>query len=119
MTTISYPNPNLETTVKIFDNFYNYELEVPVDQYDVVYSYFRTVTSSDQQARTFTTSLFRVADETQVDIMTLFQSIQDKNVIELSATLTYYLNGLRSPTSLLGISAVTVPNRYAAHNVRP
>lgn len=119
MATITYPNAGLDKTVKIFDNFYNYELQVPVEQYDTIFGYFKSLTADTASAAAFTTSLFQVAENSQTDVIVLFNQIQGQSVLELSATLAYYLNGFRSKSSLLGVSSTVTPNYYAARNVLP
>jgi hypothetical protein len=49
--------------------------------------------------------------------MTLLEQVQGQNAIEVTATLAYYLNGLRSPSTLLGTNVPVTPNFYAARNV--
>ena len=58
-----------DQTVQIFDNFYNVELNVPADKWDVVYSMFlgaaavenRQSESAKKTAAQFATVLFRLA----------------------------------------------------------
>ena len=52
-------------------------------------------------------------------MLTLLAEIEDMEKIQLTATLAYYLNGLRSPTTLLGINAAVTPNFWTARNVLP
>ena len=40
MSTVNAVNPNIDATVRVFDNFYKFEVNVPAAEYDVVYSYF-------------------------------------------------------------------------------
>ena len=40
MTTVNYTNYNQDLTVRVFDRFYDYDVNVPAAEYDVVYSYF-------------------------------------------------------------------------------
>ena len=54
MGSINYANPNKDQTVKIFDRFYLYEVDVPAPEYDAVYSFFRSVYDTDQAAGNFT-----------------------------------------------------------------
>ena len=42
MSTVNYTNYNKDLTVRVFDSFYNYDANVPADEYDIVYSYFRS-----------------------------------------------------------------------------
>ena len=119
----NYPNPNQEKTVKVFDNFYNFEKFVPVNQYDVVRSYFQTVvdnnTATPATADTMAMGLFRIADIAEEDVMTLLEQIKGtNNLVELTATLAYYYNAIGDPSVLLGITATQTPNFYAARNVQ-
>ena len=41
MSTVNYSNSSLDQTVRVFDSFYAYETNVPAEQYDIVYSYFK------------------------------------------------------------------------------
>ena len=50
--------------------------------------------------------------------MNLLQQIQGQTLPELTLTLAYYLNGLRSKATLLGVNASVTPNYYVARNVR-
>ena len=115
--TVNALNPNVDLTVRIFDSFYNYETFVNAEEYDTVYSYMRSVFTTDQAAGNFTVSLFRVAQETGTPVLTILSNIQSQDSIQLTLTLTYYLNGLRSGSTLLGFGATVTPNYYTARNV--
>jgi len=120
MTTVNETNFRIDQTVRIFDNFYDYSANVPVQEYDAVYSYFRSVFSTDLAAANFSLSLFRVAELTETSAMTLLQSFQGQNQTqpEITLLMAYYLNGVRSPATLLGVLNPTTPNYYTARNVR-
>ena len=117
MSTVNYTNPNKDLTVKLFDQFYSYEVDIPADEYDVVYSYFLTAMSTRLAAGNFTMSLFRVAQNTGISAMTLLKEFQGLNGISLSASLAYYLNTIRSRATLLGVGTPVTPNFYQARNV--
>jgi hypothetical protein len=117
MPTINYANTNLDQTVRIFDNFYRYDVQVPAAEYDVVYSYFKNTMKNERAAGNFTVSVFQVAQETNVPPLTLLQNFEGASGIQLNATLAYYLNQVRSRATLLGVGAPVVPNTYAARNV--
>jgi hypothetical protein len=116
--TVNYSNPKVDQSVKIFDEFYNYAAVVPADEYDAVYSYFRSVFDTDLAAGNFTVTVFRVAQQSSIPVMDLLQSFQSKSKPELTLTLAYYLNGLRSKSTLLGLNQATQSNFYVARNVR-
>ena len=52
---------SVDKTVRIFDNFYTTQLVVNGNEYDVVYSFFKSVTPSTQVAGNYTALLFRIA----------------------------------------------------------
>lgn len=117
--TVNYVDPSTDLTVKIFDNFYNFATEVNSNEYDLVLSYFKKVFSDILAAENFTITLFQVAAEQKRPVLDVLAEIQGQDQIQLSATLAYYLNNLRSNATLLGISVVVQPNYYAARNVLP
>lgn len=117
MGSINELNPKLDTTVRVYDNFYNFEIEVDANTYDTVYSYLRSVFNSSKIAENFTTTLFRIAEETGTPVLTILAQIEGQDSITLTSTIAYYLNGLRSPATLYGINATTTPNFYTARNV--
>jgi regulatory protein YycH of two-component signal transduction system YycFG len=119
MSSVNLPNYNIDQTVRIFDEFYVFDQVVPVAEYDAVYSYMRSQFDGDEAAGNFTVTLFRVAQESGVGVLNLLQEIQRYDQPELTAVLAYYLNGLRSSSTLYGVQSVILPNYYAARNVLP
>jgi hypothetical protein len=118
MTSVNYSNPKVDQTVKIFDQFYEYSVDAPMLEYDAVYSFFNSQFGTAEAAGNFTVSLFRVSQESEIPIMDLLQQMQGQSQVELTLTLAYYLNNIRSPSTLLGVSAQVTPNYYVARNVR-
>ena len=119
MGSVNNINPRVDQTVRVFDSFYGFDQQVPANEFDAVNSYLSSVFTDRRAALNFTTTLFRVADESNTPIMTLLQELQGQDAIQLNATLAYYLNGLRSPATLLGINSAVTPNYYTARNVLP
>ena len=117
--TVNTLNTNLDLTVRIYDQFYAYEQFVSAEEYDVVYSYMRSVYTTDVAAGNFTVALFRIADQTRTPVLTILANIQGQNSIQLTQTLCYYLNNLRSGSTLLGFGAAVTPNYYTARQVLP
>jgi hypothetical protein len=118
MSTVNYSNPKVDLSVRVFDSFYDFDVDVPAEQYDIVYSFFRSVFTTDIAAGNFTVTLFRIAEQTSTPVLTLLEQIQDSDQLQITATLAYFLNGLRSPSTLLGYSTSVTPNFYAARNVK-
>lgn len=117
MTTVNAVNNKIDATVRIFDQFYLFDVSVPVNEYDAAFSYFRSIYTTDQAAKNFTTALFRIAENSGIPAMTLLDEMRRLGPAELNVTLAYYLNGLRSSSTLLGVNSVLTPNYYAARNV--
>lgn len=117
MGSVNAVNTNVDLTVRIFDNFYNFGLDVPTDEYDAVNSFFESIFIDQAAAQNLTTTFFRISKESDIPIMTLLEQVQGQNAIEVTATLAYYLNGLRSPSTLIGVNVPVTPNYYTARNV--
>jgi pyruvate/2-oxoacid:ferredoxin oxidoreductase alpha subunit len=118
MGSVNSYNPAIDQTVQIFDRFYEYEASVPAQEYDAVYSYLRSQFGSAEAAGNFAVSVFRISEESRIPVMDLLQQLQGLTAIELTITLAYYLNNLRSTSTLLGINEPVAPNFYVARNVR-
>ena len=117
MSTVNNTNPNTDLTVRVFDNFYKYDVNVPAAEYDIVYSFFRTTMDTARAAGNMTVSLFRVADQTKIPVLTLLDTMKGATGLDLTASMAYYLNNIRSNATLLGVNAQTTPNFYAARSV--
>lgn len=118
MGSVNAVNNKTDLTVQIFDRFYGYQQYVPVDQYDAVLSYFKSVFVSAEAAGNFTVSVFRVSQQTGIPVMNLLQQFQGQSAPQVTLTLAYYLNGIRSSSTLLGVNVPTQPNYYVARNIR-
>jgi pyruvate/2-oxoacid:ferredoxin oxidoreductase alpha subunit len=118
MGTVNAINPNTDLSVRVFDSFYRFAQDVPADEYDVVNSYFKSVFGTAQAASNFTTTLFRIANQSKIPVLSLLQQIQGQSQPQLTLTLTYYLNGLRSPATLLGVNVPSTPTYFVARNIK-
>ena len=118
MGSVNTYNPSIDATVQIYDRFYGYQQEVQSVEYDAVNSYFKSVFKTADAAANFTITLFRISRTTNVPVMTLLQQIQGMTGPQLTLTLAFYLNGIRSRSTLLGLNVPTQSNYYVAHNIR-
>lgn len=115
-----------ENTLEIFDSFYAEPLSVPVNEWDVVNSYFVGVLKGDPNsestkdtAKKFSSVLFKIAQQTGTDIM-VFMDYFRTNVetsLQVNSEMAYYLNLLKSKTALYGISTVVSPNQAVQRNI--
>ena len=113
MASINYTNYNMDQTVRVFDTFNDYDVDIPVGEYDVVNSYFKSVMTTAQAADNFTSSLFRVAEDTGIpplELLAVFQASGGElnlNVnIEASTTNNAIVSrkaaGIKTPGDLKG-----------------
>ena len=107
----------LDQTVRIFDEFYEFNLVVNGSEYDVVYSYFKGICDTTQIAGNFTVYLFRISQETQIPVLDLLGYIQGRNKLEVNSVIAYYLNSFKSKTSIYGFGSVPKPNESVARNI--
>jgi hypothetical protein len=118
MITDSQPQSQLDRTVRIFDQFYNIDLVVDANAYEVVYSYFEFVSKSKTIAKNFSTVLFIIAQQTNIPVMTLLENVKgSNNKLDVDATMAYYINSIKSKTTLYGVSVVPAPNQRAQRNI--
>lgn len=109
---------NIDRTVEIFDSFYNIKYVADANKYDVVYSYFYGINGSKSISANFTAALFRIAQQTGIDVLNLLSELQGlPNTLDLNKTIAYYLNLMKSKTSLYGVSKIPSPNQSVARNV--
>jgi hypothetical protein len=106
-----------DQTVKIFDEFYSFNLIINASEYDIVFSYFKKVCDTTQIAGNFTVYLFRIAQETQLPVLELLDYIQGKTQLETNTVIAYYLNSFKSKTSIYGFGTVPQPNESVARNI--
>lgn len=117
MGSVNAVNPKVDLSVRVFDTFNDFGIDVPANEFDVVQSYLASVFTDSVAALNFTTALFRIAQQTNTPIMTVLQQIQAPNSIQVSINIAYFLNGIRSKTTLLGVNTAVTPNIWAARNV--
>jgi hypothetical protein len=109
---------NLDNTVAIFNNFYNVNLVVSANEYDLVYSFFAEYTKNTNIAKTFTEILFRVSSETDTNVLQLLDQFRGTDSMKIALTLAYYLNTLsENKTVLYGVNNVIVPNEKVQRNI--
>lgn len=114
---IDEPQSQIDSSVKLFDSFYNFEMNVDANQYDIVYSYFYETSKSKNIAQNFTTIIFRLSSITGENVMVMLEYLQGKSKLEANVTLAYYLNSIKSKTTLYGVSVVPKPNEMVQRNI--
>lgn len=114
---IEGPQSQLDTTVRIFDAFYNFDLVVNANQYELVYSYFYNISLSENVARNFTAIVFRIANLTETNVLDLLEELKSTSSFKSNSLLTLYLNSFKSKTTLYGINLILQPNQLVQRNI--
>lgn len=106
-----------DSTIRIFNEFYNVKLTVSANEYEIVNSFFRNYTTNDKVAISYTETLFRISNETDIDVLTLLDSFQATDSMKITLTMAYYLNSLSDKKVLYGINNIITPNQIVQRNI--
>lgn len=104
-------------TVEIFDNYFNLQLGVNGEQYQIVYAYFAERTASDRLAGTYAETLFKISSLTGTPVEQLLAEFGDKNSMEISLTMAYYLNTFGTKDFMYGVLTPVPPNQKVQRNI--
>jgi hypothetical protein len=107
----------IDKTVKIFDEFYSFKLNVSESDYDIVKSYFFSLNEDEQIAENFTVFLFRISAELEIPVINLLSDLQGNTGLQVNQIMAYYMNSFKSKSSLYGVSQVPPPNPSVARNI--
>jgi len=118
MGTVNVKKSTSDSSYLIFDNFYKKEIKVNPNEYDIVRGFFAQTFRDAKIADDFTAVFFQIATGYEKPPLELLEEFKGQDGVTVNATLAYYLNGLRSKSTLIGVSVVQQPNYYAARNVQ-
>lgn len=117
MASVNNINTSIDNSVRVFDDFYGFTINVNASDFDIVNSFFKSVFTDDQAAKNLTTTFFRISQESGIPVLDLLAQVEGQNAIDISILMAYFLNGMRSTSTLLGVNAIVTPNIYSARNV--
>lgn len=107
----------MDQTVRIFNEFYNLNLVVSANEYEIVKSFFDGYTTSKDVAANFTQTLFRISNQTGIDVLTLLDSFQAEDSMKVTLTMAYYLNSFSDKTVMFGINNIITANQPVERNI--
>lgn len=107
----------LDQTIRIFDSFYAFNLVVNCNEYDIVHGYFLDICATKNIADNFTAMLFRISQNTGIPVLSLLDQLKGTKTMEMNQIFAYYLNSLKSKTSLYGVAVVPRSNQPVARNI--
>ena len=106
-----------DNTTQVFNSFYTQPLRVSADEYDVVLSFFKGLTTSEATAKTYAENLFYISNQTDIDVLTLLETFQADDKMKITLTMAYYLNSFSDKTVMYGVNQVIQPNQGVLRNV--
>jgi len=92
---------------------------IDANQYDRVFSFFKSKFDDAQLAETFTGEIFRISEVNKLSIDSIIGEFESSSESQISALLAYYLNTIRNKPSYLGVSTRLVPPIGVARNIKP
>lgn len=114
---IDAPRSQIDKTVRVFDQFYNFDLVIDGNQWDIVYSYWYERTSSKNIAENFATLIFRLSSVTGQNPLEILDYVKGSTAKETDALLAFYLNSSKSKTTLYGVGNSPQPNILIQRNI--
>jgi len=118
MSTVNIKKSDTDASIIIFDSFYKREIKVDINEYDLIRAYFLDLYQNSNIADDFTAVVFQIATGYEKSALDILEEMKGQDGVSVNATIAYYLNGLRSKATLLGVTNVQQPNIYAARNVQ-
>lgn len=116
---VNNTNLQVDPTVRLFSTFYETDLVVNGDEYDLVYSYLKSICSNRKIAANLALSIFKIANDYDFNVQDILAQIQGQDRLKLTVTLSYYLNSIRNSSTYLGVGSPIQPNQYVARNILP
>jgi hypothetical protein len=107
----------MSKTLDVNTFYSNRDISIGSEQYSIVLGFFKKVTETEKTAEEFTVNLFRVAKSTNVNVLELLSTMNDKDSIGVSEVMSYYLNQTRSQSVLLGVSNINTPDPQITRNI--
>lgn len=114
---VNFVQVNQDRTVSAFNTFYDFEDVINGEEWDVVYSYLKTKTTTDASAQNLSLAVFKIASENGFKPLDVLDEIKGLDRLQLTASLSYFLNSVRNETTYLAIGQQITPVYAAARNV--
>ncbi len=115
--TIDSPVSKLDVTTKMFDQQYQTQIAAGANEYELVKSFFKDVSGSENIASNFTTMLYKISSVTGFTVLQLLDDMKGKSKLQINGSMAYYLNSLKSKTTLYGVSVIPEVNFSVQRNI--
>jgi len=103
--------------LNVVTDFNTKAADVNGNEWDYILGFFNSAFKDPIAAEKFTQEIYQVGSQSGVNPLDIIKTMEGQTGIELNMSLAYYLNGIRSNTTLLGIHNIIKPNYYAGRSV--
>lgn len=86
-------------------------------EYDIVHGFFVAVNKNKNIATSFTGMLFKISHQTGIPALDLLKEIKGKGKLEMNKILAYYVNNLKSRSTLYGVTTTPTSNKNITRNI--
>jgi hypothetical protein len=114
--TTNLPKTAENPTTKFFNGYFEQEIVIGADKLSVIRSYLEQQTSPEA-AESLTHAVISAAFLRGLDPMELLDEIRQAGRENFTAFIALILNDTRADTSLLGVNAAPVRNRYVERSI--
>lgn len=115
--TINDPIYTDQKNVNLATNFNEPPKAVDGGEYDYVLSFFKRSMTDPVAAANFTESIYQVSRQADVPVLELVNSMEGQTGLQMNVSMAYFMNGIRSNSTMLGVTNTVRPNFYAGRSV--
>jgi len=109
--------PNDRNNAYLVNHYDNTPPVLNGNDWDVVYSFFKKAMKDEKSAEEFALAIYQIGKDTNTSPLEIISTMKGKDGLELSSILSYYMNGIRSTSTLLGVTNNQKGNFYAVRQV--
>ncbi len=115
---LNLPTDNKQIDVRqFFDKFYINQISFPSNQIDAVVGFFEKNGFDQESARSVGIVLLNQANEDNVNVFQLIDTLKTLDNVQLSQVVAQVLNAYREKISVLGYRVATVEDEYESRNI--
>lgn len=108
--------PDIITT-NFFNGYYDQQLTISKENYDVVQAFFLGETNNKDAADALTSMVITISSFNRINPMSIIENLRGLTGLNLTKTLTVLFNSTRRNSSYLGYTQVRQTNMFVMRNI--
>lgn len=109
---------SIDNTVKIFNSFYDIDLAVNANEFEIVNSFFSEKITDSKLAKSLTESIFKISTITNINSLELLKTFESNDQLSILVNMAYYLNSINdNKTVMYGVNSLLAPNEKVQRNI--